>query len=117
MVEREDEGSEVDGVGQRHEQSERCQQKPAIQHLQMGFGRDIHVVGQRHKESEGCQQKPAIEHLFARGASLIRNAPLLGPYSRTIQKVSWRSKEGGAVSYERGMSAETRGRAPAGDIF
>ena len=30
-----------------------------------------------------------------RGTSLIRNTPLLGPYSRTIPRVLWRSQGGG----------------------
>jgi hypothetical protein len=37
-----------------------------------------------------------------RGASLIRNTPLVGPYKRTL--VLWWSWGGGAVSYERGTS-------------
>ena len=37
-----------------------------------------------------------------RGTSLIRNRPLLGPYSRTIPRVIWWSVGGGAVSSERG---------------
>ena len=38
---------------------------------------------------------------FYRGTSLIRNTPLLGPYSRTIPGVLWWSWGGGAVSCER----------------
>ena len=30
-----------------------------------------------------------------RGTSLIRNTPLLGPYSRTMPRALWRSKGGG----------------------
>jgi len=37
-----------------------------------------------------------------RGTSLIRNTPLLGPYSRTIPRVLWWCQGGEAVSYERG---------------
>jgi len=37
-----------------------------------------------------------------RGTSLIRNTPLLGPYSRTIPRVLGWFWGGGAVSYERG---------------
>ena len=37
-----------------------------------------------------------------RGTSLIRNTPLLGPYSRTMHLGSYGGPRGGAVSYERG---------------
>ena len=37
-----------------------------------------------------------------RGTSLIRNTPLLGPYSGIIPRVLWWSYGGWAVSYERG---------------
>ena len=37
-----------------------------------------------------------------RSTSLIRNTPLLGPYSRTMPRVLWWSEGGGAVSHERG---------------
>ena len=37
-----------------------------------------------------------------RGTTLIRNPPLLGPYSRTIPRVLWWSLGMAAVSHERG---------------
>ena len=43
-----------------------------------------------------------LRNLSYRGTSLIRNTPLLGPYSRTVPRVLWWSKGGGAVSYKRG---------------
>jgi len=59
-----------------------------------------------------CGRPPATRHIrtssfprtpqLNRSTSLKRNTPLLGPYSRTMPRVLWRSWGGGAVSYERG---------------
>jgi len=48
-------------------------------------------------------QPPCLAHrpgTAYRGTSLIRNSPPLGPYSRTMSRVLWRSWGGGG-SYER----------------
>jgi len=37
-----------------------------------------------------------------RGTSLIRKRHPVGPYSRTMPRLLWRSWGGGAVSYQRG---------------
>ena len=53
-----------------------------------------------------------------RGTSLIRNAPLLGPFSRTTPRVLWWSQGGGAVSYEQGTpcsgGVQHKGVSPTG---
>jgi len=47
-----------------------------------------YVRVERRRQTPWC-------HEIYRGTSLIRNAPLLGPYSRTIPKVPWWSLGGG----------------------
>ena len=40
-----------------------------------------------------------------RGTSLIKNCPLLGPYSRPVPRALWWSWGGVAISYESGTPA------------
>ena len=48
-----------------------------------------------------------------RGTSLIRNTPLLGPYSGPITRVVWWSYGGGAGSYERGTPVQQEDAPPS----
>ena len=47
-----------------------------------------------------------------RGTSLIRNRPLLGPFSRAMPGALWWSLGGGAVFHEPGTPVLTRSRTP-----
>ena len=47
-----------------------------------------------------------------RGSSLIRNRHPVGPYSRTMPRLLWRSWGWGAVSYERGSPVSLAGFIP-----
>jgi len=45
--------------------------------------------------------RPQAERAY-RGTSLVRNRHPVGPYSRTMPRLLWWPRGGGAVSYERG---------------
>jgi len=48
------------------------------------------------------------EFIDYRGTPLIRNRHLVGPCSRTMPRLLWRSQGGGAVSYERGTPVQNQ---------
>ena len=53
------------------------------------------------------QYRKRVSGWLYRGTSLIRNTPLLGPYSKTIPRGKWWSWGGGAVSHERGTPVDS----------
>ena len=76
---------------------------------QGGRERDRERVREGGRERErfrggGRTEEPALSRLY-RGTSLKRNAPLLGPYIRTIQSVLWWSWGGGGCFLELGTPA------------
>ena len=63
----------------------------------------LKAVGVRFLIPQGPQTKHMCAQLYLnfeyRGTSLIRNNPLVGPYSRTMPRALWKSWGGGAFSY------------------
>ena len=59
---------------------------------ELGF---CHPIALRIPHLCGAPHVSFVCHVNYRGTSLIRNAPLLGPYSRTIPRVAWWSYGGG----------------------
>ena len=68
----------------------------------MALGRGA-VSYERGTPVEQSSENPLGPH---RVTSLIRNTPLLGPYSRTNTKGPMVVLGGGAVSYERGTTVQ-----------
>ena len=80
----------------------------------IGMLRYIKIEGLKTIRSKVlCLDQVAEQSAGCRGTSLIRNTPLLGPYSGPITRVVWWSYGRGAVSYERGTPVQQEDAPPS----